>query len=137
MTNSSPATRNIPGRFLQKTCTVVVVFCALHLTVTMLYYFNTFEIIKNSVSAQNSQQKNINVSTVYPTTMSQIAPVTETAAIFKTEAEETKPKKLEQCPETSPLLGKDLLLNVMCVFGMFYVIAPRVCWLFFLHIFTG
>ncbi|KAK6493358.1 beta-1,4-galactosyltransferase 1 [Huso huso] len=104
MPDSSPVNLNIPGSFLQKTCTVVVVFCALHLSVTVLYYFNTFEMIKNSVFARNQQQKHINFSTVYPTTMLQIAPITETTATFKTEAEETKREELEQCAETSPLL---------------------------------
>ncbi|MBN3271183.1 B4GT1 galactosyltransferase, partial [Polyodon spathula] len=96
MPDTSPAVVNIPGSFLQKTCTVVVVFCAIHLSVTVLYYCNTFEIFKNSFFVRNQQQqKHIDFNTV--------SPITETNAPF-TEAEETKPKELEKCPETSPLL---------------------------------
>nr|XP_015200569.1 PREDICTED: beta-1,4-galactosyltransferase 1 isoform X2 [Lepisosteus oculatus] len=93
---------SLPGRALQKTCTLVVFLCAVHLSVTLLYYLNTLDVFRNSF-AQNQQQN------TYSTSALSRSEATLTSNLSERQppgarSPTVKAKDLEQCPETSPLL---------------------------------
>nr|XP_033774138.1 beta-1,4-galactosyltransferase 1 isoform X2 [Geotrypetes seraphini] len=73
----------LPGTSLQKICRVLVLFCALHLVVTMIYYMTGKELIVFQYFTENHQSQNKERNWQNTST-----PVVE----------------LHDCPETSPLL---------------------------------
>ncbi|XP_044538960.1 beta-1,4-galactosyltransferase 1-like, partial [Gracilinanus agilis] len=117
----------MPGKSLQKACRLLVVFCALHLLVTLLYYLSgrDFDVLQLFSKHQQSQEGRSSV----PVTMTEVAreslavsaatglekPAGDQAAAPPEEATETtetgppsKVQLLPSCPDPSPLLGKRL-----------------------------
>ncbi|KAM9100494.1 beta-1,4-galactosyltransferase 1 isoform X2 [Sarcophilus harrisii] len=113
----------MPGKSLQKACRLLVVFCALHLLVTLFYYLSgrDFDVLQLFSKHQQSQEGRSSA----PMTMTEVAreaPATSAAAVLEkpardqaplpeeaTETTETGPPgKVEllppSCPDPSPLL---------------------------------
>lgn len=105
---------------LHRTCKLVVLLCFLHISVTVVFYVRSLDIpftfAENQQSHNNVTQPNQVRSTVFtpqtkpeeiqmegPTEVQQPEPKTPE------EQPEEPVKKLEKCPETSPLLGKTVI----------------------------
>ncbi|XP_028661742.1 beta-1,4-galactosyltransferase 1-like [Erpetoichthys calabaricus] len=98
----------LPGSCLQKTCSVVVVVCVLHFSVSLLYYFNTFQGLQEKIFVQNPQHKEVGtqVTEISSRTVGVPAkPRTTTLAPPVTEAAAAPPiVDLPACPENPPQL---------------------------------
>ncbi|KAM6924242.1 beta-1,4-galactosyltransferase 1 [Xenentodon cancila] len=97
-----------PGSFglLQRTCTLVVLLCSLHISVTIFFYVRSIDFRFSFVQNQQSyhiQQLPQDRLTVIP---EKTDPMEADAATNVTENEQQEPveKNLEKCPDTSPLL---------------------------------
>lgn len=99
---------------LQRTCKLVVLLCLLHISVTVVFYVRSLDI--RFAYVQN-QKTHVNVTQSNRVRNPGITSRTEPKeAVTKEELKEEpsppqeKPsdpvKKLEKCPETSPLLGE-------------------------------
>ena len=93
---------------LHRTCKLVVLLCFLHISVTIVFYIRSLDIrfafVQNQQSYQHSTQSS---QPRHPSAASHVESQ-ETQKVWTPKSPEEKetPKKLEKCPETSPLLGK-------------------------------
>lgn len=104
---------------LHRTCKLVVLLCFLHISVTVIFYVRSLDI--RFAFVQNQQSHN-NVTPPNQITNTEFTPQTEPEEIqmeVLAEVQQLEPKtpehqpeepgkKLEKCPETSPLLGKTI-----------------------------
>lgn len=104
-------TRRTDFYFLHSTCKVVVLLCLVHISVTLVFYVRSLDL--RFAFAQNQQSggsSSSNVSQRNQVQDSRITVVTTTRSQQLNVAVQQKSqpdvKKLEKCPETSPLLGK-------------------------------
>ncbi|XP_069575638.1 beta-1,4-galactosyltransferase 1 isoform X1 [Brachyistius frenatus] len=94
---------------LHRTCKLVVLLCFLHISVTVVFYVRSLDIrfafVQNQQSHNTSTQPNRDRSTALPprTEPKQADPKKEVAGLQEPAAPQAE-KKLEKCPETSPLL---------------------------------
>ncbi|XP_069029510.1 beta-1,4-galactosyltransferase 1 isoform X2 [Embiotoca jacksoni] len=94
---------------LHRTCKLVVLLCFLHISVTVVFYVRSLDIrfafVQNQQSHNTSTQPNRDRSTALPprTEPKQADPKKEVAGLQESAAPQAE-KKLEKCPETSPLL---------------------------------
>ncbi|XP_036595305.1 beta-1,4-galactosyltransferase 1 [Trichosurus vulpecula] len=110
----------MPGKSLQKACRLLVVFCALHLLVTLLYYLSgrDFDVLQLFSKHQQSQEgrSSVTVTNVAGEALAASAaaglekPAGDQAQQSKeaTETTETGPpgqaRELPSCPDPSPML---------------------------------
>ncbi|OCT97446.1 beta-1,4-galactosyltransferase 1 [Xenopus laevis] len=92
---ASAVTSALPGASLQKACKFLVVFCTLHLSVTLLYYLSGADSSIFQYFSINQQQTPNKINSTYST------PLTTT----------TIAKELPSCPDTSPLLRGPVTVN--------------------------
>lgn len=101
---------------LHRTCKLVVLLCFLHISVTVVFYVRSLDIrfsfVQNQQSHNNVTQPNLvrNPEVTSQTDQLEIqkdVKAEDQHAEPKTNGKETEgpAKKLEKCPETSPLLG--------------------------------
>lgn len=95
---------------LHRTCKLVVLLCFLHISVTIVFYIRSLDIrfafVQNQQTYNHSTQSN---QLRHPAVTSQVEsqkPVKGWPQRSPEDKEEEPPKKLDKCPETSPLLGK-------------------------------
>ncbi|XP_063776131.1 beta-1,4-galactosyltransferase 1 isoform X2 [Pseudophryne corroboree] len=89
----------LPGASLQKACKFLVLFCALHLTVTLVYYVSGGDLkLFQYFQKQQFQYREKTNSTSGP--LVSVLAKAEQAAM----PEPSSPEDLAQCPDTSPLL---------------------------------
>lgn len=109
---------------LHRTCKLVVLLCLLHISVTVVFYVRSldlrFAFVQNQQSHNNVTQPNQVRVTVLPsrTEPKEAETKNEVPAEVQQQDQQIEPKppgeqraeepvkKLERCPETSPLLGK-------------------------------
>ncbi|XP_054453593.1 beta-1,4-galactosyltransferase 1 [Anoplopoma fimbria] len=95
------ADSNVRFSLLQRTCQLVVLLCLVHISVTVFFYVRSLDgkpaFVQNqqthNVSTQQNQLRNPKVTTG-----------TEPNGTESQKEEPVEEKKLEKCPETSPLL---------------------------------
>ncbi|MEE6522885.1 hypothetical protein FKM82_021535 [Ascaphus truei] len=87
----------LPGASLQKACRFLVVFCALHLSITLIYYVSERELN----IFQYFTEHHYSTSSSSPLAASTVQSTTRPHSTTAKEMVE-----LLDCPETSPLLGK-------------------------------
>lgn len=93
---------------LHRTCKLVVLLCFLHISVTIVFYIRSLDV--RFAYAQKQQTYNHSTpSNRQPAVTTRV----ESQVTHKPlegwspeNVEQEPPKKLEKCPETSPLLGK-------------------------------
>lgn len=96
---------------LHRTCKLVVLLCILHISVTVVFYVRSLDIRFAFVQNQQTQH-NVTQSrhTEVPTRTKPKEDAVKVQQQEGTQSEGKKPeeptKRLEKCPETSPLLGK-------------------------------
>lgn len=130
-----PGDTTVNFNLLHRTCKLVVLLCFLHISVTVVFYVRSldlrFAFVQNQQSHNNPTQLN---QPRNPGFTSRAEPKdTETskgaAVDFQVEEQKDEPKlpdnppekekveepvkKLEKCPETSPLLGKAGLISCL------------------------
>ncbi|XP_068089826.1 beta-1,4-galactosyltransferase 1 isoform X2 [Hyperolius riggenbachi] len=93
----------LPGTSLQKACKLLVFFCAIHLSVTLVYYMSGSELNLLQFFTDHPQYRKANGSnfTAGSPLSTVITRLGESAA---TTGVTTEPSVLPDCPETSPLL---------------------------------
>ncbi|KAK1799053.1 hypothetical protein P4O66_007318 [Electrophorus voltai] len=87
---------NVNFNFLHRTCTLVVLLCFLHISVTVVYYVRSLDLRRTFVQNQHSRQNQIKQKLVRQATE-------EPKSIFFTNSTVIT-KKLEKCPDPSPIL---------------------------------
>ncbi|XP_047657120.1 beta-1,4-galactosyltransferase 1-like isoform X2 [Tachysurus fulvidraco] len=91
---------NVNFNFLQKTCTLIVLLCCLHIFVTVVYYVRSLDFRQSFV--QNQQQMSqIHGKLEEHTTGTEELKSSSTLTYKKSNVTETQ---LEKCPDPSPLL---------------------------------
>lgn len=93
---------NVNFSFLHRTCTLVVLLCFLHISVTVFYYVRSLDFKQPFVQNQQSQQGQRKL-TANREGSEEEAKVT-TSLIFITPNITNTTKELQQCPDPSPLL---------------------------------
>lgn len=115
-----PADSTVNFNLLHRACKLVVLLCFLHISVTVVFYVRSLDIrfafVQNQQSHNNGTQPNQvrNQLEVTSKTESKEAETMKALAAEVQQQEQKPPeekaeepvKKLEKCPETSPLLGK-------------------------------
>lgn len=99
---------------LHRTCKLVVLLCFLHISVTLIFYVRSLDIRFSFVQNQQSHtQSNMvnNFTTKLTPKQGDITTKQHEGNIQNNSGSgvEQVTKKLEKCPETSPLLGKLLM----------------------------
>ncbi|KAM8938959.1 beta-1,4-galactosyltransferase 1 [Pelodytes ibericus] len=93
----------LPGTSLQRACKFLVVFCTIHLTVTLVYYVSGGELnFLQYFTVHQQTQRHVQVNSTSSADLSVMSTVASTLGIHSTSA-----KRMEEqlsCPETSPLL---------------------------------
>lgn len=88
---------------LHRTCTLVVLLCFLHISVTVVFYIRSLDIRFAFVQNQQSYNNGTQSTQVRHSVLTSHVQSQEPG---KVEKEEELPKELGKCPETSPQLGK-------------------------------
>nr|XP_020511716.1 beta-1,4-galactosyltransferase 1 isoform X1 [Labrus bergylta] len=107
-----PADSPVNFNLLHRTCKLVVLLCFLHITVTFVFYVRSldkrFNFAQNQQSHHNSTQRNQVRKLEFNTRTETLKEPAEQKPPELKQQEEEKvevpTKKLEKCPETSPLL---------------------------------
>ncbi|XP_028911632.1 beta-1,4-galactosyltransferase 1 [Ornithorhynchus anatinus] len=98
----------MPGTFLQKACRLLVVFCALHLTVTLVYYLSGRDFGVLQLFSENQQSQDLRGATEGAGAAAAQQPGTEKPLELATEGAEpesrTRDSTRADCPDPSPLL---------------------------------
>lgn len=91
---------------LHRTCKLVVLLCFLHISVTIVFYIRSLDL--RFAYAQKQQTYNRSTNPRPAITSGVEAQESQEPLKGRThkKVEAAPPKKLEKCPETSPLLGK-------------------------------
>ncbi|KAM4807891.1 beta-1,4-galactosyltransferase 1 [Rhinophrynus dorsalis] len=108
LSQGSAAAVLLPGASLQKACKFLVLFCAFHLCIILVYYLsggdlNIFVYFRENQQVQNREQINSTSRDHFTGTVLSTAPAPSTSAKEMVE--------LPICPETSPLLVGPLLIE--------------------------
>ncbi|XP_071765359.1 beta-1,4-galactosyltransferase 1 [Centroberyx gerrardi] len=109
-----PADSTVNFNVLHRTCKLVVLLCFLHISVTLIFYVRSLDIrfafVQNQQSNTPADVRSTNLTTKV-TLKDILTPKGPVTAAQQEEAKdevqvkvEESPKKLEKCPETSPLL---------------------------------
>ncbi|XP_008300873.1 beta-1,4-galactosyltransferase 1 [Stegastes partitus] len=90
---------------LHRTCKLVVLLCLLHISVTVFFYVRSLDLRFAFVQNQQSHHHNVTAATFTSRTESKVEQEVRQQEQPRPGGKEEEPqKKLEKCPETSPLL---------------------------------
>lgn len=97
--------RDAPANFslLHRTCSLVVLLCFLHISVTLIYYMRNSD--SRQTFVQNQQTPQIHRKLTEQRVATEESPPTLPSVSNVTETE----RKLEACPDNPPRLGELLL----------------------------
>ncbi|XP_054647975.1 beta-1,4-galactosyltransferase 1 [Dunckerocampus dactyliophorus] len=90
-------------KLLHRTCKLVVLLCFLHITVTIFFYVRSLDIPSAFVQNQQNHNNSTGTGTESKPSLDAGVPVTRANDTQSKEEGEQK-KRLDKCPETSPLL---------------------------------
>ncbi|KAL3973452.1 C-C motif chemokine 25 [Sarotherodon galilaeus] len=100
-----PADSSVNFSVLHRICKLVVLLCFLHIAVTVVFYVRSFDFHLAFVQNQQSNNNIPKFRNTNPVVSSGLEPAKDGDNVSKEEKVLEQPvKKLEKCPETSPLL---------------------------------
>lgn len=94
---------NVNFSFLQRTCSLVVLLCFLHISVTVFYYVKSLDFKPAFMQNQQSQEGQSKL-TASQEDDQEVKKLLASSPFQPNTTESTR--KLEKCPDPSPLLGK-------------------------------
>ncbi|KAI4891844.1 hypothetical protein NFI96_029010 [Prochilodus magdalenae] len=90
--------------FLHRTCTLVVLLCFLHISVTVFYYVRSLDFKQTFVQNQQIQQDQRKLTAYGHGSEEEAKPTTFPHPVLRDPNVTDNPRELEKCPDPSPLL---------------------------------